>query len=187
MKKSVLIVASLLAFGTGPFAQAPVSSSTANPLSVGAKRSYDIMKGYIIRAAEKMPEEHYAYKPTPEVRSFGQLLGHIADTQFVVCATVAGEKPPMGGFDPATSLEKTKQTKAELSKVLADSFAYCDKVHAGMTDAAGAEILPKTFVGDMAKLSFLEFNTHHDFEHYGNIVTYMRIKGLVPPSSEPRR
>jgi uncharacterized damage-inducible protein DinB len=181
MRKSVQISVLLLAFGVSAAAQEPASS--ANPLSAGAKRSYDIIKGYIIKAADKMPEEHYAFKPTPEVRSFGQLLGHIADSNFVICATVAGEKPPMGAFEPATSLEQTKKTKADLTEVLADSFAYCDKVHAGMTDAAGSE-LTKTFVGQAAKLSFLEFNTHHDFEHYGNIVTYMRLKGLVPPSSE---
>jgi uncharacterized damage-inducible protein DinB len=182
MKAGVLITALLVLSGAGALAQEP--ASPANPLSAGAKRSYDIIKGYIIRSAEKMPEEHYAFKPTPEVRNFGELLGHIADANFVICATVAGEKPPMGGFEEAVSLEKTKKTKADLSKVVSDSFAYCDKVHAGMTDAAGAEILPKTFVGQMSKLSFLEFNTHHDFEHYGNIVTYMRLKGLVPPSSE---
>jgi len=181
MKKSLLISACLLAFGASPIAQEP--ASPANPLSAGAKRSYDIIKGYIVKAAAKMPEEHYAFKPTPDVRSFGQLLGHIADSNFVICATVAGEKAPMGGFDAETSLEQSKKTKADLSKALADSFAYCDKVHAGMTDAAGAATT-KSFVGEIAKLSFLEFNTHHDFEHYGNIVTYMRLKGLVPPSSE---
>jgi uncharacterized damage-inducible protein DinB len=90
----------------------------------------------------------------------------------------------MGGFEPGSvSIEKTKSAKADLEKALADSFAYCDKVHAAMTDSNGAATV-KFFNGDLAKLSILEFNTHHDFEHYGNIVTYMRLKGLVPPSSE---
>jgi uncharacterized damage-inducible protein DinB len=158
-------------------------AQTANPLSTGAKKSYDIIKGYIIKSAAKMPEEHYAFKPTPDVRSFGELLGHIADANFVICSMVAGEKAPMGGFEPAVSLEKLKTTKADLSKVVGDSFTYCDKVYSDMTDASGATSV-KTFAGEMPKLSFLEFNTHHDFEHYGNIVTYMRLKGLVPPSSE---
>jgi uncharacterized damage-inducible protein DinB len=179
MKKVLLFSGFLLAASAGPV----VEAQTANPLTAGAKRTYDIIKNYIIKAAAKMPEEHYAFKPTPDVRSFGQLLGHIADSNLVFCSSVAGEKPPIGGFDPATSLEQTKKTKAELEKAVADSFAYCDKVHAGMTDAAGAATI-KFFTGEMAKLSILEFNTHHDFEHYGNIVTYMRLKGLVPPSSE---
>jgi uncharacterized damage-inducible protein DinB len=166
---------------------AGAGTATANPLTAGAGRTYAIIKGYIIKAAAKMPEESYAFKPTPEIRSFGQLVGHIADSNFGFCSFVTGEKPPMGGFDPgATSIEKTKTTKADLEKALADSFAYCDKAHAGMTDAAGAALV-KTFAGEMAKLSVLEFNTHHDFEHYGNIVTYMRLKGIVPPSSEQSR
>lgn len=158
----------------------------ADPLSAGAKRTYEIMKGYITRAAEKMPEEHYAFKPTPEVRSFGQLVGHLADAQYGFCAGAAGETPPMGGFGGTTSIEKTETAKADLQKALADAFVYCDKVHTGMTDKGGAAIV-KFLTGEMAKLSILEFNTHHNFEHYGNMVTYMRLKGLVPPSSEPRK
>jgi uncharacterized damage-inducible protein DinB len=159
-------------------------AQTADPLSAGAKRTYDIIKGYITRSAAKMPEEQYAFKPTHEVRSFGQILGHIADSNYAFCAGAAAEKPPMGdGSEGSTGVEKTKTSKADLSKALADSFAYCDKVHAGMNDKVGAEVV-KFFTGEMAKLSILEFNTHHDFEHYGNLVTYMRLKGLVPPSSE---
>ena len=178
MKTELMIVAVALAIAAGT-----LSAQSANPLTSGAKQTYEVVKGYVVKSAAKMPEENYAFKPTPEVRSFGQLIGHVADSNFAICASAAGEKPPMGGFDPASSIEKAKTTKADLQKAVADSFAYCDKVHAGMTDATGAQTV-KFFNGDMAKLSVLEFNTHHDFEHYGNIVTYMRLKGLVPPSSE---
>jgi len=181
MKIRILVYSAILTLVTAGTALA--QTPPANPLTAGAKRSYDIIKGYVTKAAAKMPEEHFAFKPTPDVRSFGQLVGHIADANFVICGMVSGEKPPAGGFEPATSIEQTKKTKADLTKALADSFAFCDQAHAGMTDAAGAAII-KSFVGEMPKLSFLEFNTHHDFEHYGNIVTYMRLKGLVPPSSE---
>jgi uncharacterized damage-inducible protein DinB len=185
MKIRILVYSALLTLAAGAaVAQtAPAQAPPANPLSASAKRSYNIIKNYVIKAADKMPEEHWAFKPTPDVRSFGQLIGHIADANFVICGMVSGEKPPAGGFEPASSIEQTKKTKAELTKALADSFAFCDKAHAAMTDADGATMI-KSFVGEMAKLSFLEFNTHHDFEHYGNIVTYMRLKGLVPPSSE---
>ena len=178
MKKQALIVAVVLAIVSGI-----LRAQSANPLSGGAKATYEVVKGYIIKSAAKVGEENYAFKPTPEVRSFGQLIGHVADSNFAICSTAAGEKPPMGGFDPASSIEKSKTTKADLQQALADSFAYCDKVHAAMTDTAGAQTV-KFFNGDMAKLSVLEFNTHHDFEHYGNMVTYMRLKGIVPPSSE---
>ncbi len=182
VKQAVVVfaLASLAAAGSVQ-AQAPAAPG-ANPLSAGAKRTYEAVKGYITRAAEKMPEEQYSFKPTPEVRSFGQLLGHVADAQYGFCGAVAGEKAPA----PAGGVEKTMTTKADLQKALADAFAYCDKAHAGMTDAAGAATV-KFFGSEMAKLSILEFNTHHDFEHYGNIVTYLRIKGIVPPSSEPRK
>lgn len=180
MKKMIFLGGLAVAMAMG----SPAEAQTANPLSAGAKRTYDVIKGYITRAAEKMPEEQYTFKPTPDVRSFGQLVGHVADANYGFCAGAAGEKAPAGGFEQP--IEKSKTSKADLQKALADSFAYCDKVHAGMTDAAGAAVV-KFFNGDMAKLSILEFNTHHDFEHYGNMVTYMRLKGIVPPSSEPRK
>lgn len=155
-----------------------------DPLRAGAQRTYDIVKGYITRAAEKMPEANYAFKPTKDVRSFGQLIGHVADASFGFCSAVAGEKPPMGGFD--MPIEKSTTTKADLQKALAAGFAYCDKVYASASDST-ATVMVKGFWGEMPKLSVLDFNTAHDFEHYGNIVTYMRLKDIVPPSSEPRK
>jgi uncharacterized damage-inducible protein DinB len=170
MKVLVCVLAATIA-GSGV-----AHARQANPLTAGAARSYGIIAKYLAASAEKMPEEHYSFKPTPDVRSFGQLVGHVADAQFMICAAAAGEKPPTSG------VEKSMTTKADLQKALAESTAYCDKVFAGMTDAAGAATI-KFFTGETPKLSVLEFNTHHDFEHYGNMVTYMRIKGLVPPSS----
>jgi uncharacterized damage-inducible protein DinB len=165
-------------------AVAASAEAQGNPLQAGAQRTYNIVKGYITRAAEKMPEEHYAFKPTKDVRSFGQLIGHIADASFGFCSAVTGEKPPMGGFDG--TIEKNTTSKAELQKALAAAFAYCDKAYASTTDTT-ATAMVKGFWGELPKLSVLDFNTAHDFEHYGNIVTYMRLKDLVPPSSEPRK
>jgi len=173
-----LLAAALVATG------AASAEAQSNPLRDGAQRTYDIVKGYITRAAEKMPEEHYAFKPTKDVRSFGQLVGHIADASYGFCSAVAGEKPPMGGFDG--SIEKSTTTKSALQKALTAAFAYCDKVYASTTDN-NATAMVKGFWGEMPKLSVLDFNTAHDFEHYGNIVTYMRLKDIVPPSSEPRK
>jgi uncharacterized damage-inducible protein DinB len=178
MRVRNFVVAAALAV----IANAVLSAQAANPLSAGAKSTYNIVKGYITKSAAKVPEDVYSFKPTPEVRSFGQLIGHIADANYGICAAAAAEKPPVGE-DSANSIEKTKTSKADLEKALAESFAYCDKVHAAMTDAGGAAMV-KFFGGDMPKLSVLEFNTHHDFEHYGNMVTYMRLKNIVPASSE---
>lgn len=187
MKTCVLVVTMAVAMATSVAGQTPAAGGQAgagNPLTAGAGRTYGIVKGYISKAAAKMPEDQYGFKPTPDVRSFGQLVAHIADANYGFCAAVTGQPPPAGGFDGA--IEKAKTTKADLEKALADSFAYCDKAHAAMTDAAGAEKV-KFFGNEMAKLSVLEFNTHHEFEHYGNIVTYLRLKNIVPPSSEPRK
>ena len=112
--RKIILVSFVTAFVTGATAQA----QPANPLSASAKRTYDIIKNYITKSAAKMPEENYAFKPTPDVRSFGQIVGHIADANYGFCSAVAGEKPPAGGFGPdAVSVEKTKTAKADLEKV----------------------------------------------------------------------
>jgi uncharacterized damage-inducible protein DinB len=151
----------------------------ADPLSAGQKGLYEGITNNIIRAAEKMPEANYSFKPTPEVRTFGQLVGHLADYQYVFCSGAAGEKPPVSG------IEDNKTSKADLVQALKDGYVYCDRIYSKMTDAklaemASAEGRPR------AVLTILTVNIAHNDEHYGNMVTYLRIKGIVPPSSERR-
>lgn len=137
---------------------------------------YTVAKGYLVKAAEQMSEENYAFKATPEVRSFGQLVGHVANANYMICSMALGEKNPN-----ATDFEKTTP-KADLVQAIKDSFTYCDKAYA-MTDATGME--EATMFGMKTnKMGILSFNSAHDMEHYGNIVTYMRLKGMVPPSSQ---
>jgi uncharacterized damage-inducible protein DinB len=155
------------------------AQSSDNPLSAANKAFYMLIRGNIAKAADKMPEESYSFKPTADVRSFGQLVGHVADASYMFCSLAAGEKNPSPG------IEKTKTSKADLVKALNDALAYCDKTYDGMTDTAGLE-KAKFFGREFPKLSILSFNVGHEYEHYGNMVTYMRLKGLVPPSSEPR-
>lgn len=149
-----------------------------NPTSAAMKMEFGMAKGVITRSADKVPENLYTYKPTDEVRSFGQLVGHVADAQYTFCSAAAGEKSPM-----TDSIEKTKTAKADLVQALKDAFTYCDKVYNGMTDATGSEMI-KFFGRDVDKFGILAFNNMHDYEHYGNMVTYMRLKNIVPPSSE---
>ena len=181
MKKRMSISLLIACFGlmmallTQAFAQAP-----ADPLSAGQKKIYTMTKGNLIRAAEKMPEESYSFKPTPEVRSFGEIIGHVADAQYLFSSAILGET------NPSPNVEKTKKTKAELVQALKEAFAYSDKAYDGMTDVQATQMV-KFFGSDSTKLSLLTFNSVHNYEHYGNLVTYMRIKGLVPPSSEPRK
>ena len=111
------------------------------------------------------------------MRSIAQLIGHVADSHFGICAAAAGEKPAQSG------IEKSMTTKAALSKALADSSAYCNKVIDGMTDAKGMEII-KFFTGPTPAADGAHLQHRHSYEHYGNLVTYMRLNKIVPPSSE---
>lgn len=147
-----------------------------NPLSAETKGYYNMVKNDILKSAQKMPEENYSFRPTPEVRSFGQLIAHVADSQYEFCAPVKGEQK-------SSDVEKTVTGKAELIAALKTGFAYCDEAYNALTDAHAADKI-KFMGGNRTKLETLNFNTMHSDEHYGNIVTYLRMKGLVPPSSE---
>jgi len=151
----------------------------ANPLSSWNKMAYGQVKIILLRSAEKMPEENYSFKPTDSVRNYGSIVGHIADSQYYFCSTALGEK------DPSLNIEKTKTSKADLVAALKDAFAYCDKAYDSMTDASGVQSV-KLFGQDMPKLEVLTVNNMHNMEHYGNLVTYMRIKNIVPPTSDPQ-
>jgi uncharacterized damage-inducible protein DinB len=154
-----------------------VAQDTANPFSAFNKAAYARMKGIMVASAEKMPEENYSFKPVDSVRSYGQLVGHLADAQYLFCSIAMGEK------NPGLNIEKTKTSKADLIAALKEAEAYCDKAYNTMTDASGAQMV-KLFGNDAPKLDVLVVNNMHNMEHYGNMVTYMRIKGIVPPTSE---
>jgi uncharacterized damage-inducible protein DinB len=148
-----------------------------NPLTSWNKIAYTRVKGILVRSADKMPEENYGFKPVDTVRSYGQIIGHVADAQYLFCSLALGEKGP--GLD----IEHTKTSKADLVAALNTAFAYCDKAYESMTDASATQTI-KLFGNDAPRMSALIVNNMHNMEHYGNLVTYMRIKGIVPPSSE---
>ena len=153
------------------------AAPAANPTIGSVRGMTDMVKGYLTKAAAQVSEDLYAFKPTPEVRSMGEVFAHVADANFNICGLVSGEKPPM------TGIEKTKKTKAEITEALAASFGFCEKAFDGLTDARASEVVKFFVPGTHTRLGILAFNAAHDFEHYGNIVTYMRLKGMVPPSS----
>jgi uncharacterized damage-inducible protein DinB len=155
-------------------AQAP---PPANPITASEKGFYSFVSNAVVGAAEKMPEENYSFKPTPEVRSFGQIVGHVADASYMFCSQTLGEANPTKG------IEKTKTSKVDLVAALKDAIAYCNRAFDSMTDAKGSQMV-KLFNFDIAKLTLFSLNTAHTDEHYGNMVTYLRIKGIVPPTSE---
>jgi len=157
---------------------APLAAQQGSAVS-GLGALYNVTKNNLVRAAEQMPEEHYGFKPTPEVRSFGGIVAHVANANYMICAMAGGGQNPS-----SANFEETLTAKADLVKAIKDSFTYCDAAYQ-MADAKGME---STTLFGMAtnRMGVLAFNAAHGMEHYGNIVTYMRLKGLVPPSSQPR-
>jgi uncharacterized damage-inducible protein DinB len=155
-------------------------AQSANPLTANAKIQLGALTGFVVRSAEKIPENLYSFRATPEVRSMGELFGHIADALFSMCSTAAGSKPPQSG------IEKSVTAKPALIAALKEGVGYCNTVLDGMTDQKGVEAVPFYF-GPTPRLSVLYFAVTHTYEHYGNLVTYMRLNKIVPPSSEPAK
>ncbi len=149
-------------------------------IALALQRSYGNLKTNLTQAAAKMPEADYASKPStmPEVRTYGQLFGHVANAQYNSCSAVKGVPNPNMG----TNLEQ-KTTKAEFVKALGDSFAFCDDAFASLTDANAAQVLPQGR-GQTARAAILANMLSHSNEMYGTAGVYLRAKNIVPPSTE---
>lgn len=169
----------LLAIAALFTAVASAQTPPANPLIATSKAMFGISKGDVMGSVNVIPEDIWSFQPTRDVRTVAQLFAHIADAQYEFCGVAAEEKPA------AKKIEETAKSKAEIVGALKEAFAYCDATYAKLTDAKAAEIVP--FGGlKITRLGAMDFNFGHNMEHYGNLVTYMRIKGIVPPSSAPR-
>jgi uncharacterized damage-inducible protein DinB len=179
MKHLVLVASALILSAHAASAQTPAPADPGNMtrFSRAIKARYDTIKRDIVEAADAVPESEYSFKPTPEVRSFGEIIGHIADTQNYFCGVAAGRNPQY-----ADTNEKGAKTKADLVKGLKASVAACDDVYGSLTPA-NVLGLAAAGKGDALRAMTLLDNVSHDNEHYGNIVTYMRLKGHVPPST----
>jgi hypothetical protein len=153
-----------------------VQAQTANPLSAEAKQAYTSVKNNLLRAAEKMPEAEYAFKPVPEIRAWGELVAHIADSNARACGTVKGEQKPVNAA--------SKKTKAEIAAALKESFDICDGVYDALTDAVVLQTVAGRGGAQVSKLSVLTGNLAHLNEEYGYGCLYLRLKGIVPPSSD---
>lgn len=154
-----------------------IQAQAADPLSSEVKQAYTAIKGNLMKAAEKMSDADYNFKASPDIRTFGALIGHIATAQMGTCSTVNGA---MKRSDAGT-----KTAKADLVAALKDSFAECDKAYDSLTDANAAEML-KFRNGERSRLGILYNNVIHDNEEYGYLAVYMRVKGVVPPSSDKK-
>jgi uncharacterized damage-inducible protein DinB len=149
----------------------PNPTMAPNPLTTTLSIFRSNMQDKILKSADAMPESKYSYRPTKEVRSFAEILIHVADISYILCSNVKGEATP--------GTAAAKGSKAEIKAYLKGSFDYCDGVYSGFTDAHLND--PADFWGAKTNKMFILTQVgNHDALHYGNLVTYLRINGLEP-------
>jgi hypothetical protein len=172
------VVWAVALFNVSAFAQSPAAG---NPIAAGVRTAWEGGKRNLTRSAELMPEKDDGFRPVDTVRTFGEILAHVAGANYVFCSAAKGEKSPHA----EAAFEKTSTTRAQIIKVLNDSIAYCDGAYAALDDKRAAETVELPFgMGKGARALPLLLNSGHVQEHYGNLVTYFRVKGMVPPSSQ---
>jgi uncharacterized damage-inducible protein DinB len=180
-----LIVVSLCVIASAGVASAQTTDAgfwelSASP-SANAKTMHNNIRRNLSEAASAMSAEDYAFKPTPGVRSFGEVIGHLINANYLMCAQATGEQ------SPGTQNYEQVTDRAALVKTLNDSLAFCDARYAATTDANFSQPAKVTGPGgrtaDTTRGQVLMFNTTHNNEHYGNVVVYMRLRGKVPPST----
>jgi uncharacterized damage-inducible protein DinB len=165
----------VLALAVAGMGCATLAAQSSNPLSEEARHAYEGVKKNILGAADAMPDADYSFKATPVVRSFAQIVEHVVQAQTHTCAAFNGETK--------TASISATSPKAEIVAALKESFADCDKAYGSLTDATAAQMV-KSGRGERTRLGLLVGNTTHDVEQYSAMAVYMRLKGLVPPSSQ---
>lgn len=172
-----IVVAGLVCLSTSLGAQA---APAANPMSQSLQRTFNSVADFVVKAAELFPEDKYGFRATPETRSFGDEIAHIADAHFLFCSRARNEASPQ-----QQKIEGNVRDKAQLVAKLKESVSYCNSAYEGITDA----MLPQPFqVGNARgiRLAPLVNNAAHTNESYGKVVTLLRLNGVVPPSTTPR-
>ena len=165
--------------------KAPASKAapgaSQNPVADSLRNQWNSVKNYYLQSADLMPEADYGFKPTPDVRSFGEIIAHVAGANYLICSGAKGEKSPHGEDE----FEKNAKTKADIVKAAKESIAYCDAAFKAATDRSLAAMVDAPFgPPKQPRASLLILNVGHVNEHYGNLVTYFRLKKMVPPSSQ---
>jgi uncharacterized damage-inducible protein DinB len=181
--RSLAAVLCLVLVGSGARAQTTdgrFAEALSPSMAAVVKAMHATIRRNIAEAADAMPAGDYAFKATPQVRSFAELVGHVVNANFLFCSQARGEAMP------STTNHERINDKAALTKALTESLAYCDAAYTATTDANFGQLvrLPGPSGDSQASRgSVLVFNTTHNNEHYGNLVVYLRLKGLVPPST----
>ncbi len=186
MKRVALTLGLILTFCLAGWAQSAATKQSISSVMDGTVKN---LEGEFVSAAEAMPEDKFAFAPSTGefkgVRTFAQQIKHVAAVNYIVGAAILGEKPPVdtGGENGPDSVK----TKAEIIKFLNDSFAYAHKAVATLTDANSVEPIKNPFGKQpTTRLGMSAVFAWHGFDHYGQMVEYLRTNGIVPPASRPR-
>jgi hypothetical protein len=158
-------------------------AQSPNPLSAEVKFTYATIRTNLTKMADKMPAEKYAFRPTPDVETFGRRIAHIADANMNVCTGLNGERKPLGAA--------SKTSKADLVAALKESFDYCDRVFDALTVKTALEMVSSRLGGPFppeptrSRLATLYNLVRHSNEMYGYMAVYLRLSGVTPPTSAP--
>jgi len=181
--KNVVLLALVLAFCSFAVAQAKDQPKTVTQI---LDRGVKVIESEFVPAAEAMPEDKYGFAPTngefKGVRTFGQQVKHVAAVNYMLAAAILGEKPPveLGGENGPDSIK----TKADILKFAKDSFAYAHKAVATVTaENATGEVASPFGEGKTTRMGLATVFAWHGFDHYGQMVEYLRVNGIVPPAS----
>jgi uncharacterized damage-inducible protein DinB len=184
MRLAIVLLAAMVIAPSVPAAQtsdggvgAALTPSTATSIN----NMHMTIRRDLLESAEAMPAADYAFKPTPQIRSFAELVGHVASANNYFCSMAKGEPPPS-----TVNFERTVTDKAALVKALGSALSYCDAVYKETTDANAnqpVKLAGPGGTGQSTRALVLMFNTTHNNEHYGNVILYLRLKGIVPPST----
>src|SRR5215831_4209659 len=178
MLKSALPAFAALAIATAVAAQAPPAGQTFG-LAASLIRSYQNVQRNVLEAAEKMPEASYSFRPTPEIRPFGELIAHTALAQFGNCAALKGiDTPPH-----SEEKDDAPRTKTQLIALFKESTEYCDPLVTPLKDD-DMPALVKIKNNDYAKGVLVGGLATHGNEMYGTMCVYLRLKGIVPPTTD---
>jgi hypothetical protein len=182
MRAVVSLVFASMLIPVAALAQAPAAAAQGGqqiPLSEGMRRSYNTLKMNMTETAQKLPDGDYTYRPSPDIRTFGGQIAHVANSQFNACAAARGEANPNQG----QNLEQTKTTRADIIQALADSFAFCDPAFEKLTDQTAVELV-RQGQNQVARGQVLVGLLTHGSLEYGILTVYLRTKSIVPPSTE---
>jgi uncharacterized damage-inducible protein DinB len=179
---AVLGCAMAVAHAQSPAPAAANQSAPPKPVTLSApadvQRGYNGLKGNILKAAEKMPAENYSFRPTPDIRTFARVVNHVTEAQVRICGALNGTAP-----DALPKVPPETADKATIQAALQASFTECDKAYAALSDD---NLLQTITLGPITRtrIGFAWGNVSHDNEQYATLALYLRLKGIVPPSSE---